>query len=225
MNLTQGFLNFALATGAQWVMVVLLLCSVLSITIIVERILYFQKFHGNFSKFIQILSQKFTQHEQHDKIAAWCSGQTLLEARVAAAGLEKSNAGACAAEESMYANMIAAKVQLERGTVILGTLGNNTPFIGLFGTIIGIIQAFHALSLETGQNPEALMAAISEALVATALGILVAIPAVIAYNFINRSIKKKLSNADATASIVLTHMNDTSSQSKNLNLTKDAHGR
>lgn len=221
MNLTQGFLNFALATGAQWVMVILLLCSVLSITIIVERILYFQKFHGNFSQFIQILSQKFAQHEPHDKIAAWCSGQSLLEARVAAAGLEKTHVGTCAAEETMYAKMIAAKVQLEKGTVILGTLGNNTPFIGLFGTIIGIIQAFHALSLE-GQNPSALMAAISEALVATALGILVAIPAVIAYNLINRSIKKKLANADATASIVLTHISDTS-QIKHL--TKDTNGR
>lgn len=217
MNLTQGFLNFALATGAQWVMIILILCSILSLTIIVERVLYFQKFRGDFSKFIQILSQKFANHESHEKIAAWCSGQSLLEARVAAAGLERTNAGACAAEESMYAHMVAAKVQLEKGTVILGTLGNNTPFIGLFGTIIGIIQAFHALSVESGQRPEALMAAISEALVATALGILVAIPAVIAYNFINRSIKKKLANADATASIVLTHLNDGTSYNKNAN--------
>lgn len=223
MNLTQGFLDFALATGAQWIMIILILCSLFSVTIIIERILYFQKFHGNFSKFIQTLSQKFTNEEANDKIAAWCSGHSLLEAKIAAVGLEKASAGINAAEESMYAHMIAAKVQLEKGTVILGTLGNNTPFIGLLGTIIGIIQAFHALSLEVGQHPEQLMASISEALVATALGIFVAIPSVIAYNLINRAIKKKLSNADTTASIVLTHIGDVS---KNTGLlTKDLHVR
>lgn len=222
MNLTQGFLNFALATGAQWVMIVLILCSILSLTIIIERILYFRKFHGNFAKFIQILSQKFANHESHEKIAAWCSGQSLLEARIAAVGLEKSSGGITTAEESMYAHMTSAKVQLEKGTVILGTLGNNTPFIGLLGTIIGIIQAFHALSVEMGQHPEKLMASISEALVATALGIFVAIPSVIAYNLINRAIKKKLSNADTTASIVLTHIGDIKHAET---LTKDLHVR
>lgn len=222
MNLTQGFLNFALSTGAQWVMIVLLLCSVLSLTIIIERIVYFQKFRGNFAEFIQSLSKKFSNHEPHDKIAAWCSGQSLLEARIAAIGLEKSTLGINASEESMYAHTVAAKVQLEKGTVILGTLGNNTPFIGLFGTIIGIIQAFHVLSVETGQHPEALMSAIAESLVATALGILVAIPSVIAYNLINRAIKK-LANTETTASIVLSHVGDISMQTAKTQ-TKDLHG-
>lgn len=223
MNITQGFLKFALATGAQWIMIILILCSIIAVSIIIERILYFQKFHGNYSKFIQTLSQKFAIHEPYDKIAAWCSGQSLLEAHIAAVGLEKSLAGTTVAEESMYAHMIAAKVKLEKGTIILGTLGNNTPFIGLLGTIIGIIQAFHALSVEMGQHPEQLMASISEALVATALGIFVAIPSVIAYNLINRTIKKRLANADTTASIVLTHIGD---NSKNVSATmKDLHVR
>jgi len=209
MNLTQGFLKFALATGPQWIMIILILCSILSISIIFERILYFQKFKGDFSKFIALLSQKLAKNEPFDKISAWCSGQTLLESHIAAEGLERASQGVRVAEESMYANIVAAKTQLEKNTVILGTLGNNTPFVGLLGTIIGIIRAFHALSLSTGQHPEAVMSSIAEALVATALGIFVAIPAVVAYNFTNRAIKKKLANADATASIILTHIGGT----------------
>lgn len=208
MNLTEGFLKFALSTGAQWIMVILILCSILSITIIIERILYFQRFKGDFSKFIHGLTKKLAAKEAPDKIAAWCSGQTLMEANIASVGLEKAHQGSRIAEESMYACIVAAKVQLEKGTVILGTLGNNTPFIGLLGTIIGIIQAFHALSMDGGAKPELLMASIAEALVATGLGIFVAIPAVIAFNLTNRAIKKKLANAEGTASIILTHIGD-----------------
>ncbi len=219
MNLTEGFLKFALATGAQWVMVVLILCSVLCITIIFERILYFQKFKGKFPQFIEKLSEKLAKNESVETIAAWCSGHTLLEAHIAAVGLGNARNGARAAEESMHANIVAAKTKLEKNTVILGTLGNNTPFIGLFGTIIGIIGAFHALSVNSGQDPTAMMSSIAEALVATGLGLLVAIPAVISYNFINRAIKDKLANAQSTASIVLTHIGGSIESAM-----KDSHG-
>ena len=208
MNLTEQFLKFALATGANWVMILLLCCSILSVGIIVDRIIYFMKFKGDFSKFIEILTQKLSHNESVEKISAWCSGQTLLESQVAAVGLEKSLLSPKAAEESMNAAMISAKTKLERGTIILGTLGNNTPFIGLFGTIIGIIHAFHALG-KVGAGLDAsqtVMSSIAESLVATAFGILVAIPAVISYNFFNRAIKKKISNSDATARIILTHI-------------------
>lgn len=209
MNLTQGFLKFALATGAQWVMVILILCSILCVAVIFERILYFQKFKGNFPTFIEKLSEKLAKKESFETIAAWCSGQTLLEAHIAAVGLQKARQGARIAEESMYANLVAAKTQLEKNTVILGTLGNNTPFIGLFGTIIGIIGAFHSLSVVSGQRPEAMMSSIAEALVATGLGLFVAIPAVVSFNITNRAVKKKLANAQSTASIILTHIGAT----------------
>ena len=86
---------------------------------------------------------------------------------------------------------------------ILGTLGNNAPFIGLFGTVIGIIQAFHDLSSNPEGGPSVVMAGISEALVATAVGLLVAIPAVIAYNGYQRMVKRRLSNAEAMKRLVV----------------------
>lgn len=206
MNLTQEFLKFALATGAQWVMYLLIICSVVNVAIIIDRILFFQKFKGDFAEFVKALTERLNSKESLESTSAWCSGQNTLEASVAAVGLERASDNIKAAEESMNATMIAAKTRLEKGTVILATLGSNTPFLGLFGTIIGIIEAFHALSTAANPGPEVIMASISEALVATALGILVAIPAVVSYNFFNRAIKKKMANSDATSRIVLTHI-------------------
>lgn len=206
MNLTQQFLKFALATGAQWVMYLLIICSIINVAIIIDRIIFFQKMRGDFAEFIKSLTDRLNSSEPVDQTSAWCSGQKMLEANVAAVGLERSRDNLRAAEESMNATMIAAKTKLEKGTVVLGTLGSNTPFVGLFGTIIGIIEAFHALSTSANPGPEVIMASISEALVATALGILVAIPAVVSYNFFNRAIKKKMANSDATSRIIMTHL-------------------
>jgi biopolymer transport protein ExbB len=84
-------------------------------------------------------------------------------------------------------------------------LGNNAPFIGLFGTVIGIIQAFHNLAANPAGGPAVVMAGISEALVATAVGLVVAIPAVVAYNGFLRVVKRRVANAEAVKRIILTH--------------------
>ena len=110
------------------------------------------------------------------------------------------------------------RMKLERRLAYLGTLGNNAPFIGLFGTVIGVVQAFHALGVNAAANAkdgvdaaaaggnQVLMAAIAEALVATAVGIAVAIPAVATYNFFMRHSKGILANTNALSSVLLAHM-------------------
>lgn len=87
---------------------------------------------------------------------------------------------------------ITLKLSLEKRLGILATFGNNAPFIGLFGTVLGIIQAFHDLGRASEFGVRVVMAGISEALVATALGLFVAIPSVIAYNYFVRRVKKIL---------------------------------
>lgn len=124
-------------------------------------------------------------------------------------GLDRAEDGTRPAEETMMATMISAKTKLDKGLTILGTLGNNTPFIGLFGTIIGIIQAFNALATNKSAGPETVMASISEALTATAVGLIVAIPAVIGFNFISRAIKTRMANSETTARIILTYIERT----------------
>lgn len=87
---------------------------------------------------------------------------------------------------------ISLKLALEKRLGILATFGNNAPFIGLFGTVLGIIQAFHDLGRASEFGVRVVMEGISEALVATAMGLFVAIPSVIAYNYFVRRVKKIL---------------------------------
>ncbi|MDD2449355.1 MAG: MotA/TolQ/ExbB proton channel family protein [Sulfurimonas sp.] len=92
------------------------------------------------------------------------------------------------------------KLILEKRLGILATFGNNAPFIGLFGTVLGVINAFAALSNESEFGVNAVMGGISEALVATAAGLFVAIPSVIAYNYFVRKIRMTLLKREAEAS-------------------------
>jgi biopolymer transport protein ExbB/TolQ len=102
-------------------------------------------------------------------------------------------------------------MKLERGLAYLGTLGNNAPFIGLFGTVIGIIMAFEELGTAgkaaagaaSASASAGVMSSIAEALVATAIGLAVAIPSVAFYNYFQRRIKATVSNTEALTRIVL----------------------
>lgn len=82
------------------------------------------------------------------------------------------------------------RVHLERNLTVLASIGSNAPFIGLFGTVLGIIRAFHELSGDLTGGADVVMGAISEALVATAVGIFVAIPALAAYNGFMRRVEE-----------------------------------
>src|SRR3989339_396660 len=85
--------------------------------------------------------------------------------------------------------LLEERLKLERYLGVLGTLGNVAPFIGLFGTVVGIIKAFQDLALAGGGGPAVVARGIAEALVATAAGLVVAIPAVIIYNYFTRKVK------------------------------------
>jgi biopolymer transport protein ExbB len=118
-----------------------------------------------------------------------------LEALIGEAG----EAASCPAEaeERMAAEARLQRLRCERNLAFLGTLGNNAPFVGLLGTVIGIIGAFQQLDVSGGQLTAGLMAEIGEALITTAVGLLVALPAVAAYNGFQRAIQVRLDRADA----------------------------
>ena len=134
------------------------------------------------------------------------------------AGLLEVDRGARAAEEAMQGAAALQRMKLEKRLAYLATLGNNAPFIGLFGTVIGIVQAFEALGKQDTSAaaaaaaaaamtaPAEVMAAIAEALVATAVGIFVAIPAVAAYNYFTRQAKSILANTEALSRVLLAHL-------------------
>ena len=120
-----------------------------------------------------------------------------------AAGLEMAHLGTESAERAMAGTVAAEKLMMERGLSFLATVGSNAPFLGLFGTVLGIIQAFHDLAINTAEASEAVMAGISEALVATAVGLLVAIPAVVLYNAFTRWVKSRMARSQSLSQLVL----------------------
>lgn len=201
MDIVQTFLDMALL-GSAWVLWLLLALSIISIAIIIERIIFYAKiridfpsFHGKLSSFL--IEGKLDQAEE------FCRNHPSVEAQVALRGFEQRDRGAQAMSETMNSYLIGERQHLDRGLVVLGTLGNNAPFIGLFGTVIGIIEAFHSLSQNSSGGPSVVMAGISEALVATAVGLMVAIPAVIAFNAFNRVIKRRMANAESIQGMLL----------------------
>ena len=112
----------------------------------------------------------------------------------------KANPGAAARVLSEPQHLAAALIDerrhLEGRLLWLGTLGNNAPFIGLFGTVLGVIKAFHDLA-QSGAGPEVVMAGLSEALIATAVGLLVAIPCVLVFNHLQKKLRDLLSETEA----------------------------
>ena len=114
--------------------------------------------------------------------------------------------GAEAVAERLAGATSIARTQMERNLGFLGTVGNNAPFVGLLGTVIGVIRAFHALDESAGKVTSGLMAEVGEALVATAIGLLVALPAVAFFNFFQRLIRYRLTWADALGRDLLAHL-------------------
>ena len=199
--MAEVFKNLALV-GDVWVLYFLVIASVLSVTIMVERWIAYKGNMGDVSGFMDALAKSLGDGDI--KGAVKLAGESQrIEAKVALEGLNNIKKGAASVEEVMVSRWIREKVLLEKNLVILATLGNNAPFIGLFGTVLGIIKAFNDLAL-TGQSGIAVvMSGISSALIATALGIFVAIPAVVANNYFASRLKHVQSNTESLSHIVM----------------------
>lgn len=202
--LQDGMLAFALL-GAGWVLYLLLGLSVLCIAISLERIVFFLRDGTDLNR-MRAAFDDFERGGSSPELLHHVSKLQGFEARVLQAGLRAAPRGVQAAERAVLGTMTAERLRMERGLSILATVGSNAPFLGLFGTVLGIIQSFHDLSVNTSEASEAVMAGISEALVATAVGLMVAIPAVVLYNLFTRWNKARISRAESLASLVLAQL-------------------
>ena len=204
MDIVTTLLKLALV-GGEWVLYLLLLSSVLSLAVMIQKIVFFHRNKIAWDDFSEML---FSFLNRGDTIAAleYAKRHDSPAARTVAAGLKDLDKGAAAVEEVLIGKRIAEKFRMESRLVILGTLGNNAPFIGLFGTVLGIIKAFHDLAMAQNPNPSVVMAGVSEALVATAVGLIVAIPAVIAYNYFQRRVKECVTQMEAASKMLLVFM-------------------
>ena len=202
--MTNALFQLFTRTGAEWVMLLLVALSVLSLALAVERVLFFRKNGRSLTPDLLGLLASGKLDEAQMRVG----GRPGLEARVARAALAAADGGPGAVDQAVAGAIASARPDYERGLSFLGTLGNNAPFLGLFGTVVGIIQAFAQLSVGAGkgQAASAVMGGISEALVATAVGILVAIPAVVAFNGFQRWLKTLTARAEAVGHALRTHL-------------------
>jgi len=209
MNIVERSKDILLRVGASPIMYLMIALSVISIAIMIEKGLFFFAVRANLERLAKALSQRLNLN---DVVGArrLMEGSRSAEAAIVAAGLKQYHRGPDAAAEAMASASVLQKMRLERRLAYLGTLGNNAPFVGLLGTVIGIVQAFQRLE-DAGRGASAgpstaVMGAIAEALVATAIGLAVAIPAVAAFNYFQRKIKLTLGNAEALTHILLSYL-------------------
>ncbi len=180
---------FGLIQKGGITVIVLGALSVISITIILERAWAFRRFGRELESFFHVLER--TVREKGLSVAASLSETSPSPlAFVFLSGYRKKGRGKDEVSGAMELAGRAEMARLERFLGVLGTIGSTSPFIGLFGTVIGIIRAFSDLALTQGGSPAAVADGIAEALVATAAGLFVAVPAVMAYNYFVRSTSK-----------------------------------
>ena len=216
MGTTESVKHLFLDFDAGWVLWFLGLLSIASVAIAIERFLYYRRRSGQLPALAQTVHARLSEGDREGAIRA-LSASPAVAASIACAGLQLAHLGEAAAEKAMRSRLALDRDLLERRLSFLGTLGNNAPFIGLFGTVIGVIHAFEELGHGAAGHGEAagsagqvasaaVMSAIAEALVATAVGIAVALPAVAAYNFLQRQVSALLSSSEVLSNLVLAYL-------------------
>jgi biopolymer transport protein ExbB len=189
--------------GAEWVLWLLLALSVASVAITIER----ARFYAARARLdVDALLPALLAGE-FAKAREAVGERPGMEADVVRAASAHSPLGADALAEVIEGTVERARIEYERRLAFLGTLGNNAPFVGLFGTVLGIIRAFSDLAGNPGAaGTGTVMAGIGDALVATGVGLFVALPAVVAFNFFQRALRRATQRAQALGHAAVARM-------------------
>jgi biopolymer transport protein ExbB len=182
--------------GDVWVLWILLFASVLSVAVMIDRWRVFRMNRLDFPAFLEKL-RGLLEVDNAAAALKLCEQHDALEARIALTGLKNFHRGAASVEEAMKSGLVLERSYFEKNLIILSTMGNNAPFIGLLGTVLGVIKAFHDLGVAGSSGVSVVMSGISAALIATAFGILLAIPAVMANNFFQTRLKRSVVNTQS----------------------------
>ncbi len=178
----------------------------MSIAIAIERLVHFIRSSENADLLRAEIGTQLAGGATMADILKYLNRKKSHIAAILAAGVEAFERGPAAAEEMFASAALVQRVKMERGLAFLGTLGNNAPYIGLFGTVLGIVRAFRDLSTNTIEGTQAVMAGIAESLVATAVGLLVALPAVAVFNAFQRKIRTQLATGEAVSRQLLSRV-------------------
>lgn len=177
---------------------ILLGCSVLAVAVILERLWHYRKIKMNPTVFMERIRSS-VQHGKFEDAINFCTYHNTPLTNVIKVGLSNHDKMPDSVAEMMESARMLERITLEKFLGVLGTLGNSAPFIGLLGTVIGIIRAFKLLEVAGSAGPTAVMVGIAEALVTTAMGLFVAIPCAIMFNYFMNKVKNFYTEMDVAS--------------------------
>jgi len=181
-------------------MYILLFCSFLSITILLERILYYRKRSRTKRPEFMTRIKRTLKSGNIEKAMEICKDTDAPFSNVIYSGLELLDHHGKEISNAMEREITVETTKLERFTSIVGTIGNTAVYIGLFGTVLGIIRAFHDIAGAGAGGMSIVIGGVAEALVCTAMGLLVAVPAVIAFNYFMKRVEHFINDMELCAS-------------------------
>ncbi len=186
---------------------ILLACSVLAVAVILERLWHYRRIKLNPTQFMERVRHSASQGKYEDAIN-FCTYHNTPLTNVIKVGLSNRDKMPDNIAELMESARMLERITLERFLGVLGTLGNSAPFIGLLGTVIGIIRAFKLLEVAGSAGPTAVMVGIAEALVTTAMGLFVAIPCAIMFNYFMNKVKNFHTEMDVASKELMVIMRE-----------------
>lgn len=213
MSLTALWTSMSLIAKA--IVVVMLAMSIFSIWVMVERFITFTQAKNQSLKLLGALSNVLTKGDYQQAIDVTKKYKSSHLAKVISAGLLEFEAarrdkrftdpevGVEAARQGMDRTAMITVAELKENLGVLATIGATAPFVGLLGTVLGIIHAFEKMAT-SGGGIASVSAGIAEALITTAIGLGVAIPAVWAYNYFQNRIDRftvEMSNSGSEMAI------------------------
>lgn len=197
---------FAVAHYAdQGVLYLLVILSVISLALILERWFTLRKVSQESLKMRGRVKAALTSNSVEDVEKLSQDPETLEGRAITMAMRHVRDNGNAGLEEVFNSYTLTERPELERSLNFLATVGSNAPYIGLLGTVLGIMKAFQDLSAAPEAGQQTVMAGISVALVATAAGLFVAIPAVISYNYFQRQVRGILQNLESVKELAIAY--------------------
>ncbi|QDK36545.1 MotA/TolQ/ExbB proton channel family protein [Bdellovibrio sp. NC01] len=189
----------------QVVLWLLLLLSVLSIGMILERYFALKKVNAESTR-VRARIKMALQSNSLEDVEDLAKDPNSLEGRAAGYAMKHMReSGSKGLEEVFNTFALTERPELEKFLNFLATVGSNAPYVGLFGTVLGIMKAFNDLAQSPEAGQQTVMAGISMALVATAAGLFVAIPAVIFYNYYSKQVRGIFQSLESVKELCLAY--------------------
>jgi biopolymer transport protein ExbB len=191
--------------GRSPIFMSLVACSIVTVTVAAERLIYFMKRRGNPDDLLRRATER-VKNGQVREAAMICRESPVPFGPVAAALIENGAKGD-EAEERILIGLSEQKLMLERNVSMLGSMAAIAPLIGLLGTVWGIMRAFTDMAATGSAAPSIVAAGVAEALTTTAAGLIVAVPAVLLFNYFTRRMNVMLTVSENHARTLRSTLN------------------